>query len=138
MRNCMISWQHLFYRYFQIFILFQQIMITHWDILWNLGFTIWGLIEARFWTVNWLLVADLVSFLMFWFCLSFFSFFFFTHANRITAHLFPCSNKRRKWFIHSNTRGSYSSLRCLLSCAPTNASRNPNLGASLPVNSLNS
>ena len=130
MRNCMISWQHLFYRYFQIFIPFQQIMITHWDVLWNLGFTIWGLIEARFWTVNWLLVADLASFLMFWFCLSFFLFFFlsffsfFTHANRITAHLFPCSNKRRKWFIHSNTRGSYSSLRCLLNCAPTNASRN--------------
>ena len=54
----------------------------------------------------------------------FFFFFFFTHANRITAHLFPCSNKRRKWFIHSNTRGSYSSLRCLLNCAPRNASRN--------------
>ena len=30
----------------------------------------------------------------------------------ITAtHMFPCSSNRRRRFIHSNTRGSYSSLR---------------------------
>ena len=144
MRNCMISWQHLFYRYFQIFIPFQQIMITHWDILWNLGFTIWGLIEARFGTVNWLLVADLASFLMFWLCISFLFFFFFLPMPIVLPRI--CSHVPIK-----GGSGSYIPIRgapiprwdacwivLLQMLLGTLLLLLPNLGASLPVNSLNS
>ena len=151
MRNCMISWQHLFYRYFQIFIPFQQIMITHWDVLWNLGFTIWGLIEARFWTVNWFLVADLASFLMFWFCLSFFLSFSFSFFLFFLFLPMPivlpriCSHVPIK-----GGSGSYIPIRgapiprwdacwivLLQMLLGTLLVFLPNLGASLPVNSLN-
>ena len=42
-------------------------------------------------------------------------FFFFTTA----THLFPCFNKRRRWLINTQSRGSCSSLRCLRNASST-------------------
>ena len=128
-RNSFVSGQYIFYRYFQLSAPLNKIMITYWDSFgefrfYNMRFNRGTLFKREFGPSSKLCPFFDVLIV------------FFYHANRIIAHLFPCSKKRRRWFKHSSTRGSCSSLRCLLSYA----SRNPvllvllpNVGAPLPV-----
>ena len=128
-RNSFVSRQYIFFRYFQLSAPLNKIMITYWDIFgefrfYNMRFNRGRLLKREFGPSS--KPCPFFDVLI----------VFFYHANRITAHLPPCSKKRRRWFKHSNTRGSRSSLRCLLSYASRNAVLLvllPNLGAPLPV-----
>ena len=81
MRNSLISRQHIFYWYFEIFTQFYRSWLLTGTFLWNCGFTVWDLTEVRFWRVNWLLAADLSPFLMYGLLL------FFLPLPRICSHV---------------------------------------------------
>ena len=105
-RNCLISRRYIFYRYIQIFTPFCEIMITRWDIFLDFGFYCMRFNRGMFLNGEFLRNGRPWTLRV--------VFFFFT-----TMHLFPCSNKRRRGFINTKSRGSMAILFSLQRTSPT-------------------